>query len=284
VSRFTPVDAVARARQQGLAVYVVGFGADVDVLALNRMAMAGGTALAGCDPTGDTVAAPAKCYYQADSAAQLSAALDAISIQVSAEVCDGIDNDCDGQIDEGLERGCANGCGAGVESCQAGVWQGCTAPQPSAEVCGDGRDNDCDGTIDQGCECAPGDSRVCGNDVGACAQHRGQQRCGSDGRWGACEGAQLPMPEQCNGIDDDCNGFVDDAPVATLCPNGAVCESDGSCHSPLGGAPATGAGPAGCGCQLGGGAGGPPSSGSALLALLAGLGGWVASRRRRDGE
>src|SRR5262249_32856232 len=30
------------------------------------------------------------------------------------------------------------------------------------------------------------------------------------GHWGACVGQQTPLPEQCNGKDDDCNGAVDD--------------------------------------------------------------------------
>jgi hypothetical protein len=30
------------------------------------------------------------------------------------------------------------------------------------------------------------------------------------GRWGDCEGYQLPVAESCNGLDDDCNGVTDD--------------------------------------------------------------------------
>src|SRR6185503_9725190 len=51
-TRFFPVDAVKRARAKGINVYVVGFGRGVDVLTLNRMAAAAGTAFPGCDPTG----------------------------------------------------------------------------------------------------------------------------------------------------------------------------------------------------------------------------------------
>src|SRR6185369_14236191 len=71
-TRTWPVDAVKRAVQKGIRVYVVGFGGDVDVLTLNQMASAAGTALAGCDPTGAMLAAANKCYYQADSATALN--------------------------------------------------------------------------------------------------------------------------------------------------------------------------------------------------------------------
>jgi hypothetical protein len=39
---------------------------------------------------------------------------------------------------------------------------------------------------------------------------QGNQECGLDGRWGECKGQILPTPEQCNGIDNDCNGKIDD--------------------------------------------------------------------------
>jgi hypothetical protein len=39
--------------------------------------------------------------------------------------------------------------------------------------------------------------------------NRGTQRCSGD-QWGTCVGAPEPGVEECNGLDDDCNGMVDD--------------------------------------------------------------------------
>ncbi|MFT5433151.1 MAG: hypothetical protein ACI9OJ_003856 [Myxococcota bacterium] len=66
--------------------------------------------------------------------------------------CDGLDNDCDGQTDEDIVRECTSACGGGYESCLGGKYQGCDAPAPTEEICGDGVDNDCDGKLDNGCE------------------------------------------------------------------------------------------------------------------------------------
>lgn len=57
--------------------------------------------------------------------------------------------------------------------------------------------------------CLDGEKKVCGPEaVGACQP--GTQTCVA-GSWGACEGAKGPSPETCDGVDNDCNGKVDDA-------------------------------------------------------------------------
>ena len=38
----------------------------------------------------------------------------------------------------------------------------------------------------------------------------GERQCDKEGFWLECKGAVLPATEVCNGIDDDCNGKVDD--------------------------------------------------------------------------
>jgi MYXO-CTERM domain-containing protein len=156
-TRFDGTAAVENLKALGVTVWVVGFGAEVDSAALNRMAVAAGTTRPSCDPMSEDPAAASNCYYQVDNQAELLAALDEIAGSASAEICDGMDNDCDGQVDEDLTRGCETACGAGSETCQAGAWVGCDAPQPQAETC-DGDDNDCDGEVDEAEDlCTDGD-------------------------------------------------------------------------------------------------------------------------------
>ena len=229
-TRFAPVEAIASLNANGITTFVVGFGASVDALALNQMAVEAGTARAGCDPSGDTPDSPNPCYFQADDPAGLLDALNGVALEVSTEICDGLDNDCDGTVDEDLVQACTTACGIGAETCVDGSWTGCDAPPVSEETC-DGFDNDCDGAVDTGCDCTGGDTRECGDsgNLGECST--GTQSCGTDGTWGDCEGANGPSNETCDNLDNDCDGSTDetDDDVGGLCAPGFSCEG-GDCE------------------------------------------------------
>lgn len=97
--RDLPLQAVELLRARGARTFAVGFGEMADEETLAAMAVLGGTAPAGCDPTGEDLGRP--CFYQADDGDALAAVLTEIAARTSVEICDGRDNDCNGEVDDG---------------------------------------------------------------------------------------------------------------------------------------------------------------------------------------
>jgi hypothetical protein len=133
------------------------------------------------------------------------------------EICDGLDNDCNGVVDD--NAGPANvtclskGVCAGTQPvCMGQNGWTCTYPstyqtvEDTTKGC-DGLDNDCDGAIDEPFQIG----KTCQVGTGPCAG-TGTWVCDNTMTGGhRCMGSMKPPGvETCNGLDDDCDGKVDE--------------------------------------------------------------------------
>jgi hypothetical protein len=136
------------------------------------------------------------------------------------EICNGVDDDCNGRVDDAIpEDPCVAGLGACAEGrtvCESGRASCRSLVSRAADDPCDFIDNDCDGRTD---EDTPELGRPCTTGAGAC-EARGVWICGADGEPECSVGPGADRPELCNGLDDDCDGEVDNDVPSTSCVAG----------------------------------------------------------------
>jgi hypothetical protein len=153
----------------------------------------------------------------------------------SAEVCDGKDNNCNGIVDDGLgTTTCGLGiCSHTIDNCAGGIPGTCNpfegaVPESCTDGTGyDGLDNNCDGNVDLDC------NSYCDQDGDGYTSHL---ICLLSGKYPLsldCNDNNANVhpgaTEVCDGIDNNCNGFVDEGLGTTTCGLGICSHTVQNC-------------------------------------------------------
>lgn len=170
------------------------------------------------------------CTVDSCGAFNLCISVPAEPADSDGDLIDDCSDQCPGADDNLIGVSCSEGLGichaTGNYVCDIDQLK-CNAdtPEPASEICNN-LDDDCDGDIDEGF----GLGESCSIGVGAC-KNSGAYQCDQEGDSSCSAVPSSPSKEECNGLDDDCDGLIDEGNVCSSCvPQAEICDGlDNDC-------------------------------------------------------